>query len=355
MENDPLATHNGFERRGGSLRKRMPPALVLPLVLLLISPGAIFAADGSAIAVYSDGRGGFGVMGNNLNRITGGEIRIDYHGEEQAPPGVSGVSGGAAVEVTGETPGSLTIRFKAGKPISGHALLATARIPGTVTFSSAWLRNDRGSVETPAVKVTNPTEEQLAALKERRKVREAALPPPSETLPQATSEVAAVAESLGASVVTSPAHGSPPALAVTERRPSVLELFWSYTGERGHFSLARLFDRRDEMFLQEPPVLLSDGKMSLSLSVRSGALESPRFLILGAECTGFARGEDGTFVLEIVPARGSMASSVTVLSGELSIEFPLAVAPPSQLYTGGGGDAVEAEYVAVANRIAQER
>jgi hypothetical protein len=63
-------------------------------------------------------------------------------------------------------------------------------------------------------------------------------------------------------------------------------------------------------------------------------------------------GAAGTWVLEIIPERGILATSVTVLTGGEMIEFPLTVAPPLELFDLKEAGAGEAEYVTTANRLA---
>jgi len=337
-----LVCRSGPKERGG----RRAPFLVLMLTLCWSST----ALAEPVVSVYSNGRGGFTIKGNNLNRVTEAEVRVDYKSEEQDPAQVSGAGLGsqATVAVQADRPGSFTIRLKSSKPMSGSPQLATAQIRGTVTFLTAWLRNDKGAVETPGVLISNPTEEQLSAMAARRPVKTvsaaaaAAVTAPARVAPVAVSPPPAPK-------AASPVPAPQPATRSFGRRKSVLELLRSYSGERTPAALARLFERRDDMFLQEPPVLLSDGSASLRLTVNMNSDRPPKFAILDGSCRSLKVGEDGAWVLEIVPARGSLTSSVAVLSEGETIEFPLAVAPPLDLFDGAGAGAGEAEYVDAAN------
>jgi hypothetical protein len=137
------------------------------------------------------------------------------------------------------------------------------------------------------------------------------------------------------------------------RRRSVLDAFRSYSGVRTPAALARLFVRDDSMFRQEPPLLLSDGTTPLRLTVRTSDRHerSPQFFISGGSCTALEVADDGAWELEIVPDRGSMAATVTVLTGSEMIEFPLAVAPPLELFDATRAGSGEAEYVRAANAL----
>ena len=55
--------------------------------------------------------------------------------------------------------------------------------------------------------------------------------------------------------------------------------------------------------------------------------------------------------MEIVPEQGSLKVSVSVLTGKEMIEYPLAVAPPLELFEAGRAEEGEAEYVKVANEV----
>jgi hypothetical protein len=257
------------------------------------------------------------------------------------------------MEVRADTPGSLTISFKSKQPMSGQVLLATAQIRGTVTFLAGWLRNEKGLTETPAVSITNPTEEQLSAKESRRPAAVSPVAAGPGARPQAKGAPAAVNASAEPKAVVLLPEAASRTITFSCRK-SVLELFRAYSGERTPAALARLFERIDGTFLQEPMVLLSDGSASLRFTFRESvpSKRAPRFYISGGSCTGLMIGDDGSWMLEIVPERGSLATSVTVLTGEEMIEFPLAVAPPLELFDIAEPDERVAEYVAVANLLA---
>jgi hypothetical protein len=115
-----------------------------------------------------------------------------------------------------------------------------------------------------------------------------------------------------------------------------------------------LFERSDDMFTQEPPLLLSDGSATLRLTVRirKRSERAPQFFISEATCTDLKIGtNDGVWVLELLPRAGSLTASVTVLTGSEMIDFPLAVAPPLGLFDEAVARDGEVEYVRAANRL----
>ena len=317
------------------------------------------AAAEPVVSVYYDGRGGFTLMGNQLNGVSELEVRLAYQSDEKTTPHVIGIGLGAQATLKAESDnaGSLLLLVKSGKPMSGSVPLATiARLRGTVTHLSAWLRNDKGIAETARVLISNPTDEQLSEMARRPNPRPVPALPARPAARPPTSDVAPPPPSATTAPVTHPQKGgAAPRPIAFNRRKSVRELFRDYAGERTQAALADLFRRNDDMFLQEPQVLLSDGSASLRLAIRTPGDPSPRFFIYNGNCTGLRIGEQGDWLLEIVPVRGSMAASVTVLSGEETIEFPLAIAPPLELFDQAGAEAGVAEYVDLANRLASRQ
>jgi exosortase H (IPTLxxWG-CTERM-specific) len=354
----------GFSRQGRGFSHDPVKPVILAVVLALVWSSPALAE--SVVLIHPTGRGGFAIKADNLNRVTEAEIRVDYKSEDQTPPQVRGAGLGAqaTIEVQADTPGSFTIRLKSSKPLSGHVMLATAQLQGSITFLTAWLRNEKGQTETPRISIKNPTDEELSAMAAKRPTS----PPPVAASPpavapvnnpskSATTSTPSVSSAVTAEVVvsTEPDYSSRP--ITFSRRKSVLEQIRSFSGERTPAALARLFERSDSMFIQEPPILISDGSETLRITIRTkGRSErAPQFYISGGSCIGLTNGDDGAWILEIVPEQGNLASSVSVLSGNEMIEYPLAVAPPLELFETAGAGESELEYVVTANRLAKRQ
>ena len=326
---------------------------LLGTLFLLLGAGSEALAK-PLVSVYWDGRGGFTVMGNQFNRVSGVELRIGYQSEEEAPPRVTGRGLGAkaSIEVDGDTPGSLEVQVKSDTTLSGNVPLASIALSGAVTHVTAWLRNDKGTEESAEVKITNPTDEQLNGLKAKRRPKPDAPPAPPESgeasKPRPPPASAASQKERPIAVDDVP---PPP---VFRRLPSVLELFNAHQPPRTEEVLSSLFRRGDGMFAQSPSLLLSDGRASLTLAIRTPGDRAPRFTIFNGDCTGLKIGEEGEWLLNIVPARGALQASVTVLTDEEMVEFPLAVAPPLALFDPVAAPPGVAEYVTAANRLAAE-
>jgi hypothetical protein len=137
------------------------------------------------------------------------------------------------------------------------------------------------------------------------------------------------------------------------RKESLLDRFTALSGERTAAALARLLPHIGADFRQDPPLLISDGTAMLRLSVRvmGRGPEVQQFSISGGNCTELKVGENGTWILEIIPERGVLTASVTVLAGRDVIEYPLAVAPPLEIFNALDAKPCLMEFVRAANEL----
>lgn len=136
-----------------------------------------------------------------------------------------------------------------------------------------------------------------------------------------------------------------------DRKESVLDRFRTLSGKKTQMELEALFTRWDPVFSQNPAILLSDGttvaRITLRLQGRGG--DPPTFSITGGHCLSAKMSDSGAWILEILPTRGSLATSLTVaFSGQMT-EYPLTVAPPMNLFEPRNADAAVFDYVTIAN------
>lgn len=166
-----------------------------------------------------------------------------------------------------------------------------------------------------------------------------------------------VALPIGNAVAQIPLPGSqfPSARTPTfDRKESVLDRFRAFSGKKTPTALEGLFTRWDPVFSQNPAIVLSDGTtvahITLRLQGRSG--EPPNFSISGGHCVSAKMTEPGNWILDILPKRGSISTSLTVeFSGQMT-EYPLTVAPPLDLFDSKTADAAVRDYVTTANHLA---
>ena len=139
-----------------------------------------------------------------------------------------------------------------------------------------------------------------------------------------------------------------------DRKESVLDRIRAFSGKKTQAAVEGLFTRWDPVFSQNPAVLLSDGKtaanITLRLQGRTG--DPPVFSVAGGHFVSAKMTETGNWILEILPNRGSLSTSLTVaFSGQMT-EYPLTVAPPLELLDSKTADTAVIEYVTTANRLA---
>jgi len=349
---------------------------VMLLLFCLICPVAAWA-EPVIMATYNN-QGSFSIAANNLNRVIEAEIRIDYQSVDPVPPVVSSSYMDRTAQAA-VSPGSIIIPIKSKKPLNGYVSLAIVRIRGSISYLTAQLRYADGSVATAQASIRNPSQDQLDAI--AAQIAMSSQPPATDTStagskaqPDAGSPPASRSERIVPPPSVTPAtvrQASPPSgwsdtvnlqkeeeipqTASFSRHESLLERFKASSGERTITTLTRLLVRNEGDIIQDPPLLLSDGSSVLKLTVqRSGrGTQATQFLISGGNCTNFMTGENGAWILEIMPERGTLTASVTVLAGSKAIEYPLAVAPPLELFDETAAGADQAEFVGIANELVQ--
>jgi hypothetical protein len=118
--------------------------------------------------------------------------------------------------------------------------------------------------------------------------------------------------------------------------------------------LEALFMRWDTVFRQEPAVILSDGKTvaRITLRLQGRAGDPPNFSLHDGHCISAKMTDAGIWILEILPHRGSISTSLTVAFAGQMTEYPLTVAPPMDLFDPRNADTSVIDYVTTANHLA---
>lgn len=360
------------------------------MLSLLLVPLEVLAEP--LVSAFSGRQGSFAIHANNLNRMIEAEIRIDYQSEELSPPQVSSLADRRTATLTSSaaSPGSLVIKIKSSKPLSGYVPLATVPLRGSITFLTAYLRNENGTTESTRVSITNPTREQLDEWAARQAKSDQAespatsgvsgatagvadtvvsgsmpsarsdAPPPPASKPERTvqPQMKPLVGSSGAPLVAvvddryRKSGDTPPAFTFS-RRESLFERFSALPGEHRSDGLARLLERRSDDFIQAPPLLLATGNVSLKVTIRPSGQSVPvsQFHISGGHCTELKIGENGSWILEIMPDQGVLNGSVTVQSGSEAVEYPLSIAPPLEMFDAEAADSPLIEFVRAANAL----
>lgn len=139
-----------------------------------------------------------------------------------------------------------------------------------------------------------------------------------------------------------------------DRKESVLERIRAFSGKKTQAALEGLFTRWDPVFSQNPAVLLSDGKTvaTITLRIQGRDGDPPVFSVTGGHFVSAKMTDPGTWILEILPNRGSLSTALTVVFSGQMTEYPLTVAPPLELFDSRTADTAVIDYVTTANRLA---
>ncbi|HEY3307024.1 MAG TPA: cohesin domain-containing protein [Desulfuromonadaceae bacterium] len=112
----------------------------------------------------------------------------------------------------------------------------------------------------------------------------------------------------------------------------VLERFHTYQGEKSPAIMMALFKKEvSAKIRQEPAVALSDGnkivKLIVDLPGSNGI--SPNFAFNEAKMISLGKDDNSEkWLIDVLPQKGTLKASITVLSGNTIIEYPLTVAAP---------------------------
>jgi hypothetical protein len=118
---------------------------------------------------------------------------------------------------------------------------------------------------------------------------------------------------------------------------SVLQRFRELKGERGLKALVELFAKNPRsMIVQEPPVVLSDGKtpvrIRLELPPKLG--NSPNIALTDASLVHVQKVDGNCWLITALPDEGTWNTSLIINVEEESAEYPLVIAPPVKIPKG---------------------
>ena len=113
---------------------------------------------------------------------------------------------------------------------------------------------------------------------------------------------------------------------------SVLDRFKSYKGDRNPHILAELFSKAvDSAITQEPLITAADGTSTVKLKVLLDQKDdtAPNFAASAAKIVSLKSDEtSGRWIIELLPAKGTMTASLSILAGSRLMEIPLVAVPP---------------------------
>ena len=333
--------------------------LLLPLPALAVS----------MVSINSTGNGAFLLNGAKLDNVTRIEVSISYDTSLLANPRVNPQSSydGARVVANINGTGTVLLTVTSGKAMQGNGTFAAiafdsiGKTAGVINSLTGKIYGQNNLPLPVGFAVTNPP----APLDPNNPDDASMLPggkfykPDAEAKPGDIPEPDKVqVESGDTPVVTKetaavPAAETPESVQqektaqqLTRQTQSVLERFRLFKGERSIKNLTALFTADGQsLFRQDPPIFLTDGAGTLSVTVSkiSGA-KAPNFALSSARYITHRKVAEDGWLVEAKPEKGVLTAGVTILTDTLLWEIPLTVSPKARVDLISPGKVREADF-----------
>lgn len=127
-----------------------------------------------------------------------------------------------------------------------------------------------------------------------------------------------------------------PGKDTTTAYTGTLENFLAYKGDKSPSAFTALFDKEIAPNIrQEPAIAMSDGKMPLKVLVKLGSAsnKSPNFALNSAKLVSLNKDNSSTWIIVALPQSGIVQASLTIMTDNSTIVYPLTLAPPAESVT----------------------
>jgi hypothetical protein len=279
-------------------------------MFLLLS--AIPAWAEIAFIVSPDGDKAFTVEGDDINITARVQMTVAYDSSVLSKPRVT-VDGGTVTNVMDANPGTLIFDANQGSEETPslviHLSFDKKRTGTGGLFSVKGKIVELDGTITPSSTMPNPSSPSLLAW------------------------VANDAEREPASGQEEAATGGEGELPLHSQQ-SVLQRFREFAGERSLRSYLALFKRSAaEPPVQEPPVVLSDGKALVRITFpwKTEEGSAPDIALSDAKLVHLGMNDEKCWVATALPNPGSWTARLLIKLAEQVVEFPLVVAPPVKI------------------------
>lgn len=328
------------------------------LVFPLLNLGEAGAAP--TLSIEKAGDKNYKVQASNLDGVSGIDIIISYNPSSLTAPSVTqgGVINGAMLSSNVTSSNSIRVAVISATPLKGSGTVlqinfASRRDSGDITLVSYKMIDDKGASVTPS---ENPATESDGTTTTTTNTNtnpytgQYIYPgtfymPDNTTVSSATGTKPASSSqeqpSTPLSSSTAPEKSSGRAatdkpiseqMEKTRIYKSLLDRFQTYKGELTLSALSALFKKNiSDNFVQEPAILISDGKATarLTISLNQTIGHSPNFALSGAKLVSLKAGnEKGIWIIELLPHKNVLGGTLSVMSDAALTEYPLNVAPP---------------------------
>lgn len=363
-------------------------ALIVAMILAGYWWSPAFAA--ATISIASSGNRSYDLQGIGVSGAAAFEITISYD-----PAGLSGPNvdqgalvSGAMMAVNANVPGTIRIALIRTTPVEGTGSIASIAFSGAgssrgITALSAALSDINGKPLASQVQISNAVSTPDAGIESAASVESTSgsqVDLGRGTSSSGGSDDAAAGSEAGPAVI---AAGIAPIPKTPEPRPevqpplpelpdetspetpstmeeelklaskinrdqeplasknlytqeSVLERFRNYRGAKSAQAYIMLFRQESLIgFRQTPGVVISDGSTPARVSFISTTetKASPDVALTNARLLSLARDPDNsnTWIAQVLPERGALNASLAISQANLSMIFPLVVAPPCSI------------------------
>jgi hypothetical protein len=341
----------------------------LAVSLLLTSVSASFGEPLLSITPASGNS--FTVQGNNMDGVAGIELNLTYDNKSLDTPTVVKESLVSTAMLAANTaiPGSIRIAIISTTPFSGSGPVATikfangsgsVRIVSQNTINSSGAQIGSGTISDlgpgvpfsqPVTTTTTPTT--ATGTSTGNTVPVTSIPTyqgtvamPLDTAAQQPIKQPAPVEQPHTQVASAPSgeaspppdtpRSSIPAEAKTEparqiTHIGILERFRIYEGEKTPAALSALFTREvTSTITQTPAIAVSDGTGKVTVTVELPVSDvSPNFAINGAKMASIGKDNDtGRWIIELLPHKSVFRATLTIMTGNTVIDYPLTVILP---------------------------
>ena len=380
------------------------PAILVVLVLSL--PATAFAV--SKMTISSAGDGVFLVQGAGIENASALEINVGYDTATLANPRVvkGPLISGAMTAVNPNVPGTVRMVIIRLAPVHGSGVIATLTFdrtgssPGKIMSFSARLANTHGTTLPALVQIKNPTDVATTASDPPQSTEDASGKTGIGTAGTGSTAAPTIIVA-GQPGETGESDGTPDIPATTERedqpaepqtaepseeplltarktdslpesrdtttattmaeakiftQQSILDRFREHQGERSPRAFLSLFEQDSIIWChQEPAIALSDGTTAVQVTFIStpGEKTSSDVAVMGARLVSMKKDphNTNTWIIELVPEKGEYRTSLAVSQGNVTMVYPLTIAPKFTPGHSRSGKMTEADfYRAVTER-----
>jgi hypothetical protein len=355
--------------------------IVHSLFVFLLFTSPAFAASVSVVPTGNPAS--FSVEGTGMDGVAGIQLDIAYDASSLANPTVTqgALVSGAMLAANTSRPGTIKIAIISTRPFSGNGQIAAITFASktgsggitsttvvsmidskgsSVAASATGTGNSGGSTPvlsnsagvpfsqtsqpnqtstttattgTTAGTTTSPTLGAVTLPTDmQQRVDSQPAPPLADPVYNAEPPAAKIAEQ-------APPAGKPVADAKPEETPQyvvykgISDRFKQYSGSKKLSAVVALFDKKiAQTVTQEPAIVISSGqnKAILTVDIPARIISSPNFAVNGGSLISFKQDKlrKGRWLVDVLPATGSVKVTVTIIVGTEEFEYPLTVAPP---------------------------